>query len=98
MNFDTEIKIGDTIRSLDFPKIHTDLSGENACYMEGVVLEEFVDPIRQKGPYFKVKLTKRIFGGEECDFSEDPIRFCPMPHAVGMDGKKLNGTTKINSI
>lgn len=58
-----EIKIGDTIRSLDFPKIHTDLSGENACYIEGVVLEEFVDPIRQKGPYFKVKLTKRIFGG-----------------------------------
>tara|TARA_Y100001938_G_C7905262_1_gene336730 strand:+ start:170 stop:445 length:276 start_codon:yes stop_codon:yes gene_type:complete len=89
-----KIKIGDKIRSLDFPDIYRDTTGKDACFVEGIVLKENVDPFYKTGPYFLVKVTKRVWGGEESDFSEDPIKYCPMPHAVGMRGK-LNSTTKI---
>ena len=92
-----KISIGDKIRSLDFPDIYRDLEGKNACFVEGIVLEENVDPFYKSGPYFKVKVTRKVWAGEESDFSDDFIQYCPMPHAVGMRGP-LNSITKIEDV
>ena len=89
------IKIGDQIRSLDFPKFNKAITGPEACFIEGRVLQKNIDPIIEIGPYFLVEVTRRVWEGKDCDVAEDRIQYCPMPHAVGCDGKLLNGTTKL---
>lgn len=94
MNELTEkISIGDVIRSFDFPKYYREIEGENASFFEGIVLEENVDPFLKKGPYFLIKVTKRVWGGENVAFDDELKQYCPMPHAVGSNGKLLNGIT-----
>ena len=89
------IKIGDRIRSLDFPKFNKATEGIEACFIEGRVLQENIDPIFETGPYFLVEVTRRVWEGKDCDVAEDRIQYCPMPHAIGSNGKLLNATTKL---
>jgi hypothetical protein len=57
-----EIKVGDKVRSFDFD--FREITGENACFVEGIV--EGIGPGR-----YKIKTTKRIFGGEnKADYKE----------------------------
>lgn len=64
-----EIKIGDKVRSFDFPDRFEDcsqqpLTGPRACYVEGIV-EGF--GMRDGCKRYMIKCTKRVFGGVELD-------------------------------
>jgi len=89
------IKIGDRVRSLDFPRYNKAIEGIEACFIEGRVLQENIDPVREIGPYFLVEVTRRVWEGKDCDVAEDRIQYCPMPHAKGPNGKLLNATAKL---
>lgn len=72
LNNQTEIKVGDKVRSHDFSykfKDGTydriDLEGELACYVEGVVVDIAPAPIGQTCNMYHIKITKKIFGGED---------------------------------
>jgi len=59
----TEIQIGDKVRSFDFPG--RDLTGERACYVEGIVVaiaprpRPCMDGIER----YHIRITARVFGG-----------------------------------
>ena len=60
-----EIKIGDTVRSFDFPDNTREAEGDKACYVEGVV--EGIGRLLDWQPcdVYKIKCTKKVFGGKE---------------------------------
>ena len=63
------IKIGDKVRSFDFP-FNDDcrvLEGERACYTEGHVVDIHKNGVEgvQSCPLYEIKVTRKVFGGEE---------------------------------
>lgn len=68
-----EIKVGDHVRSFDFalgPVSNKDLTGEHACYVEGVV--EDIEFFRGCERY-KIRVTRRVFGGIDREDKEDYV-------------------------
>jgi hypothetical protein len=76
-----EIKIGDKVRSFDFPDrfetaAEQPLTGPRACFVEGIV-EGFTE--RGGCNRYVVKATKRVFGGVELDPVEwEDTHFIPV--------------------
>lgn len=58
-----EIKVGDKVRSFDFPfgDFGRSLEGEDACYVEGVV--EGVGEVIEGCPRYNIRVTRRVWGG-----------------------------------
>ena len=57
---DENVRVGDLVRSYDFVHMRAN-TGENACYVEGVV-QEIVDA--GGCSRYKILCTRRILGGE----------------------------------
>ena len=55
-----DIRVGDKVRSYDFNHMR-DSTGENACYIEGVVQEIVKAPDCER---YKIRCTRRVLGGE----------------------------------
>ena len=81
----TAVKVGDRVRSFDFDG--RDIEGEAACYIEGTV-ESITDP--KIHPHFRdcaryaIRVTRRIFAGENRDGEGSNVGECVYP--------PLNGT------
>jgi len=65
----SDIQIGNTVRSFDFS--FRDVEGNNACYVEGTVegIGRFYD--WNTCNVYKIKCTKRVFGGKVIEDHED---------------------------
>ena len=59
------IKVGDKVRSYDFPT-------SKDCFVEGVVESIEGHPLSGTGEYLKFKVTRKVFGGKEI-FDADSI-------------------------
>ena len=94
MNEILEINVGETVRSLDFPDSSRDAEGKNACYVEGVVVEigRLLD--WQSCDMYKIKCTRKVFGGEEIENHEE-FYFAPVNGTGTWIGKKTNGVVKV---
>lgn len=63
------INVGDYVRSFDFAPYHKTITGESACFIEGIVTEI----IDQHGySNYKITVLKRVFTGIE----EDNFNLC----------------------
>lgn len=62
----SEVKVGDKVRSHDFPMMGKALEGENAYYMEGVVVAIHSNGIVGVGNYpaYEIDIDKRVVNGE----------------------------------
>ena len=69
---DENVRVGDLVRSYDFVHMRAD-TGENACYVEGVV-QEIVDA--GGCSRYKILCTRRILGGE-LKSSDIGKEYCP---------------------
>lgn len=73
----TEIKVGDTVRSFDFPDSSKDAEGSNACYIQGEVEEIGRLIPHQPCDVYKIKCTKKLFSGKEIaepeEYYYDPV-------------------------
>jgi len=93
----SEIKIGDEVISFDFPdspRGGRDIEGDNACYFQGKVEEIGRFPEFQPScDMYKVKTTKRVFGGEEKE--SDEYFFVPVNGTNKMGGGVTDGVVKV---
>lgn len=66
-----EITIGSRVRSFDFR--HRDITGDRACFIEGVV----VDILKEENNYdrYLIKVHRQVFGGVEK--SDYPLTVTP---------------------
>ena len=87
------IKIGDTVRSFDFPETARETEGDNACFVEGVVegIGKFLD--WQSCELYKIKCTRKIFGGKEREHEE--YYFAPVNGTSTWTGGVTNGVVKV---
>lgn len=85
-----EIKIGDTVRSYDFPFHNTDETGERACFVEGEVTGfEKLEGCER----YVIQATRRVFGGEEGK-PEAPTFYPPVNGTQSIFGV-TNGVVKL---
>jgi hypothetical protein len=90
-----EIKIGDKVRSFDFPdREEKPLTGPRACYLEGEVIG-----FETRGGCLRyvVRCTKRVFGGVELDPREwEDTHFMPPVNGTPtLFGSVTNGVEKV---
>ena len=66
-----KITIGSKVRSFDFQ--HRDITGDRACYIEGVI----VDILKEENSYdrYLIKVHRQVFGGAEK--SDHPLTVTP---------------------
>jgi hypothetical protein len=72
---ETQIKIGDKVRSFDFahsPSNNREVGTKNACYVEGVVEDMGANAcdFMPNANVYKIRATKRIFAGKEVKFED----------------------------
>jgi hypothetical protein len=91
---DNVIKVGDTVRSFDFPDTTKDIEGDNACFVEGVVegIGRFIE--WQACDMYKIKCTRKVFGGEERDNHEE-YYFAPINGTSKFGGGVTDGVVKV---
>jgi len=87
-----EIKTGDQIRSFDFED--RTLTGNNACYIEGMV-ENIERPPHGSCLCYKFKVTRKVFGGDEYPKEIGDIVYAPVNGTRKMFGGTCNGVKKI---
>jgi len=63
-NRNDNIQVGDMVRSFDFPTLNRSEVGEDACYVEGEVVE--FRRIEGRTRYV-IRATRRVFGGKEVE-------------------------------
>lgn len=91
-----KINVGDKVRSFDFAEFRgmgRDLEGERACYAEGTVEE--VGVWMEGCPRYKIRVSKRVFGGEEHKRWVGEEIFPPENGTPTMFGEKTDGVEKI---
>lgn len=89
----TEIKVGDKVRSFDFPVHNKEIEGEEACYVEGIVedIGRFID--WQPCDMYKIKCTKKVFTGKEIDHEE--YYYVPVNGTGRTGGGVCDGVVKV---
>jgi hypothetical protein len=88
-NGTNEIKVGDKVRSFDFEG-RRNLTGERACYIEGVVMGFREIEGCQR---YEIKLTRRVFGGEDGPFAG--TMYPPVNGTSTLFGDTTDGVVKI---
>jgi len=83
--YDNPIKVGDTVRSHDFPDRYTgkrdSKDDANSCYYEGIVAG--ISPVTTDGsgfpdcPRYAIRITRRVFAGNEVE-CDDRYVFPPL--------------------
>ena len=109
---DLNVEIDDVVRSFDFPRTYEgkhfgrQLEGDDACYIEGVVekvctsdnpdiVGEGMDTRRFSANY-KIKVTKKIFGGKEMPNNIGHYVYPPVNGLLNwLSDAKTNGVEKI---
>jgi len=90
-NGNNEIKVGDTVRSHDFPFHGKDESGERACYVEGIVTGfERIEGCER----YVIEATRRVFGGKEVEAEEGPF-YPPVNGTKSWLGGETDGVEKL---
>ena len=91
----SEIKIGDTVRSFDFPDSSKEAEGNNACFIQGEV-EEIGRGFfpGQSCDCYKIKCTRKVFGGKEIERREE-YYFAPVNGTPTWTDKKTHGVVKV---
>lgn len=86
----TDIKIGDKVRSFDFPA-HRDIEGPEACFAEGVV-----EGFKTIGcTRFDIRVTRSVWEGKEVP-TEEGTRIAPPLNGTPTDmGRVTDGVFKI---
>lgn len=90
-----EINVGDSVRSFDFDS--HDLTGDRACYVEGVV--EAI--VKMEGcDRYAIRMTRRVFAGVEQAAQwwprrEDGMFYPPVNGTKKLFGGVTNGVEKI---
>jgi hypothetical protein len=89
-----EIKVGDTVRSFDFPDINKESEGKNACYVEGEVeaIGRLLD--WQSCDVYKIKCTRKVFSGEEREEHEE-YYYAPVNGTPTWTGRETHGVVKV---
>ena len=89
-----KIQVGETVRSFDFPETSRESEGKNACYVEGVVEEigRLID--WQSCDMYKIKCTRKVFGGKEIERREE-YYFAPVNGTPTWTDKKTHGVVKV---
>ena len=82
------------MRSFDFPETSRESEGKNACYVEGVVEEigRLID--WQSCDMYKIKCTRKVFGGEEREEHEE-YYFAPVNGTGKMGRGVTDGVVKV---
>jgi hypothetical protein len=84
-----KFKLGDTVRAHDFEG-NLEVGTINACYVEGIVVD-IVRVVEIGGCMcYKLKCTKKVFGGEEIKEHKGEIVFSPVNGTKTFFGKELN--------
>lgn len=91
---DNKIQVGDTVRSFDFPDSTRDVSGNNACFVQGVVegVGRFIE--WQACDMYKIRCTKKVFGGKEIEEHEE-FYFAPINGTNKFVGGVTDGVVKV---
>jgi len=90
------IKIGDRVRSHDFPERLLPASTRKPCYAEGVV-ESITDPATHEFrdcARYQIRVERRVFSGEEVTEFE-PHVFPPVNGTVSWLGSPVNGVKRV---
>ena len=67
-----QIKIGDHVRSFDFPTSDRKLAGPSACFMEGTLIAI----VEQAGhPRYEILVDRRVYFGKECRVREGELHY-----------------------
>ena len=95
-----EINVGDKVRSFDFPSVHRDLEGHDACFVEGVVVG-ITDPdnhsefgIPRDCPRYKVVVSRQVWQGRDVTPSAREV-FPPVNGTPGLFSLKADGVVLI---
>jgi len=84
-----QIKVGDNVRSFDFPDRSRDLEGELACFVEGEVVDIIFHETCNK---YKIKVTREVWCGEEMNQRQEilaPVNGTPRILEGVCDGVEL---------
>lgn len=84
------IKVGDRVRSFDFPDRWRDLTGPNACYVEGTVVGFASQDCRR----YEIKVERHVFSGREMAGHAEFV-FPPVNGTECLFGGTTNGVEKI---
>lgn len=94
-----DVRVGDTVRSYDFPrKVTRGVEDGQECYVEGVVeaiVEEDAEGIRFDCPRYKLRCTRRVFGGKERD-PEAAFFYPPVNGTASWLGGMTNGVRRLD--
>ena len=91
---DLTIKTGDLVRSFDFPEHDKSTEGKNACFIEGEIVDIGRLLPEQGCNVYKIKVTRKIFGGEEISEHEE-FYYPPVNGTPTWLGDKTHGVEKI---
>lgn len=81
-------KVGDNVRSHDFDE--RDITGPNACYVEGIVESIEPHPMGGGGNFVKFKISKKIFGGKEIERTVGEYNWVPQNGSYSIMGQTTN--------
>lgn len=91
----SKIKIGDNVRSFDFVG-NTDIEGKNACFVEGIVESIEGHPVSGGGSFYKFKIIRKIFGGQERSEQNGEYNWAPVNGQKDLFGREVNQVFKIS--
>ena len=83
-----EAQVGDNVRSHDFND--RDITGPNACYVQGIVESIEGHPMGGGGKFVKFKITKKIFGGKEITEKLGEYNWAPQNGSYSFMGSTTN--------
>jgi hypothetical protein len=87
-----DININDTVRSFDFD-MHRDLTGERACYIEGIVTGfTHLEGCER----YAIRVTREVWGGEEVEIRRDQV-FPPVNETRSWLGGTTNNVEQIEA-
>ena len=89
----TDIKIGDKVRSFDFPE-NRDIEGPEAFFAEGVV-EGFKTLVGSSYTRFDIRVTRAVWEGKEVPTEEDRRIAPPLNGLPTKFGRITDGVVKI---
>lgn len=88
------IKVGDKVRSFDFPDFNRAVDGDKACYVEGMVMEIGPwDGCAGSCRHYHIMVTKRVVRGKAV--AKGPDRVYPVINGQSGLFGKTNGVEKI---
>jgi len=91
----SEIKVGDTVRSFDFPDSSKEAEGKNACFVEGEVVEIGRMLDWQTCDMYKIKCDKKMFSGKKIEKHEE-FYYAPLNGTRISMGGVTHGVVKVN--